>query len=62
MAEERQQSERFSMLQTILDEPIVLLFLGVAIFVIFYLTWGLIEVSNVPQFPEELKSVIMGGQ
>jgi len=62
MAEERQQSERFSMLQTILDEPIVLLFLGVAIFVIFYLTWGLIEVSNVPPFPESLKSVIMGGQ
>ncbi len=62
MGDEARNTERFSMLQTILDEPIILLFLGVAIFVIFYLTWGLIEISNVPQFPTELKSLIMGGQ
>jgi hypothetical protein len=35
-------------MQRILDNPFLLLFLGVTIPAVFYLMWGLMEISQIP--------------
>ncbi|MBV6442506.1 MAG: hypothetical protein DYG98_16070 [Haliscomenobacteraceae bacterium CHB4] len=39
----------------IMDDFMLLLFLGVAIYTIFYLLWGVMELSNLPAIPEDVK-------
>lgn len=39
----------------IMDDFMLLLFLGVTIYAIFYLLWGVMELSNLPAIPEEIK-------
>lgn len=36
------------LMQRVLDNPFLLLFLGVVIPTVFYLLWGVIEITNVP--------------
>ena len=36
------------MMQRILDNPFLLLFLGVTVPAVFYLIWGIMEVANIP--------------
>ena len=40
--------ERIPMMQRLLDNPFALLFLGVTIPTVFYLIWGLIELTQIP--------------
>ena len=40
----------------IMDDFMLLLFLGVTIYAIFYLLWGVMELSNLPLIPEEIKN------
>ena len=40
----------------IMDDFMLLLFLGVTIYAIFYLLWGVMELSNFPSIPEEIKN------
>ena len=40
--------ERIPVMQRILDNPFLLLFLGITVPTVFYLIWGLIEISQVP--------------
>lgn len=40
--------ERIPAMQRILDNPFLLLFLGVAMPAIIYLVWGLMEISQIP--------------
>jgi hypothetical protein len=40
--------ERIPFFQQVLDNPFLLLFLGVTIPTVFYLIWGIIEVANIP--------------
>jgi hypothetical protein len=40
--------ERVPMMQRILDNPFLLLFLGVTIPTVLYLLWGVMEVASVP--------------
>ncbi|HMW65320.1 MAG TPA: hypothetical protein PK695_01995 [Chitinophagaceae bacterium] len=40
----------------IMDDFMLLLFLGVTIYAIFYLLWGVMELSNLPSIPEEIKN------
>jgi hypothetical protein len=35
-------------MQKVLDNPFLLLFLGVTIPTVFYLIWGVMEVANIP--------------
>lgn len=35
-------------MQRVLDNPFLLLFLGVVVPTVFYLLWGVIEITNVP--------------
>lgn len=41
-------SVRIPVMQRILDNPFLLLFLGVTIPTVFYILWGLIEITQMP--------------
>ena len=41
-------SERIPFMQRLLDNPFLLLFLGITIPTVFYLIWGLMEISQIP--------------
>lgn len=43
----------------IMDDFMLLLFLGVTIYAIFYLLWGVMELSNLPAIPEEIKKTLI---
>jgi len=40
--------ERIPMMQRVLDNPFLLLFLGVTMPTVLYLLWGVMEVASVP--------------
>jgi len=40
--------ERVPVMQQILDNPFLLLFIGVSVPAIFYLMWGIMEVAQIP--------------
>ena len=51
MADEDQKDappERIPLMQRILDNPFLLLFLGVAVPAILYTIWGVMEVASIP--------------
>lgn len=43
--------ERMPFMQRVLDNPFLLLFLGVTIPTVFYILWGVMELSQVPIAP-----------
>ena len=40
--------EPIPIMQRVLDNPFLLLFLGVTIPAVFYIMWGVMEVANIP--------------
>lgn len=46
--EENIQSERIPIMQQLLDNPFLLLFLGVTIPTVFYIIWGIMEIITIP--------------
>lgn len=40
--------DRVPFFQQVLDNPFLLLFLGVTVPTVFYVIWGIIEVANIP--------------
>lgn len=46
-----QQPERIPAFQRILDNPFILLFIGVVFPALFYIIWGIIEIVNIPIAP-----------
>jgi hypothetical protein len=47
-AESERQPERIPAMQRLLDNPFLLLFLGVTIPAIFYVIWGVMEIVSIP--------------
>jgi hypothetical protein len=45
---EGEQFERVPFMQRVLDNPFLLLFLGVAIPTVLYTLWGVMEVASIP--------------
>jgi len=43
-----ERPERIPIMQRILDNPFLLLFLGVTIPTVLYLLWGVMEIASVP--------------
>lgn len=43
----------------IMDDFMLLLFLGTTIYAIFYLLWGVMELSNLPQIPDAIKDSLL---
>jgi hypothetical protein len=50
-AAENQPQERVPALQQMLDNPFLLLFLGVALPTVLYIVWGVMEIVTVPITP-----------
>jgi hypothetical protein len=42
------EPERIPVMQQILDNPFLLLFLGVTIPTVFYIIWGIMEIVTIP--------------
>ena len=45
---EAAETERIPFMQQLLDNPFLLLFLGVTIPTIFYIIWGVMEIVSIP--------------
>jgi len=46
--EENNAKEEIPVMQRILDNPFLLLFLGVVIPTVFYILWGIMEIVTIP--------------
>jgi hypothetical protein len=46
-----QSSEKIPAMQRILDNPFILLFIGVVFPSVFYIIWGIVEIVNIPIAP-----------
>ena len=53
------EQERVPFFKMIMDDFMLLLFLGTTIYAIFYLLWGVMELSNLPPIPEEIKDKLL---
>lgn len=42
------EEEAIPMMQRLLDNPFLLLFLGVAVPAVFYIIWGVMEITQIP--------------
>ena len=42
------QEERIPVMQQVLDNPFLLLFLGITIPTVLYILWGVMEIANIP--------------
>ena len=43
-----QDQEQIPMMQRVLDNPFLLLVLGIAVPAVFYIIWGIIEITQIP--------------
>jgi len=43
-----EKQERIPAMQRLLDNPFLLLFIGVTMPTVFYIIWGLIEITQIP--------------
>ncbi|HQE12923.1 MAG TPA: hypothetical protein PLQ78_09250 [Flavipsychrobacter sp.] len=59
MENSQDQKPKASFGRMIMDDFMLLLFLGVTIYAIFYLLWGVMELSNLPAIPEEIKNKLI---
>lgn len=46
------EEKRLPVMQRLLDNPFLLLFLGVTIPTVFYLIWGIMEIISIPISPD----------
>ncbi len=46
------EEERIPAMQHLLDNPFLLLFLGVVIPTVFYILWGVMEILTLPNAPQ----------
>jgi len=47
-ATDAQAPERIPAMQRIMDNPFILLFIGVVFPTVFYIIWGIVEIVNIP--------------
>lgn len=48
MSDSSSEDERIPVMQRILDNPFLLLFLGVVVPTVFYVIWGVLEIVQIP--------------
>ena len=48
---DQNDEERIPGMQSLLDNPFLLLFLGIAMPAVFYIIWGIMEIVNLPVAP-----------
>ncbi|MCS7170817.1 MAG: hypothetical protein NZ851_00710 [Aquificaceae bacterium] len=55
------EEKKTPFLQLLLDDFMFLLFLGVTVYAVFYLIWGLLELVSLSPIPQEVKQQLLGG-
>ncbi len=45
------KNERVPVMQRIIDNPFLLLFIGVVVPTVFYVIWGIMEIITIPMAP-----------
>ena len=45
------KNERMPVMQRVLDNPFLLLFIGVVVPTVFYIIWGIMEIITIPIAP-----------
>ncbi|NIV18899.1 MAG: hypothetical protein GWN47_11005 [Woeseiaceae bacterium] len=48
---DRDDQEQIPMMQRVLDNPFILLMLGILVPTVFYIIWGIIEITQIPPAP-----------
>jgi hypothetical protein len=43
-----EQSDKIPLAQRVLDNPFILLFIGILFPAVFYIIWGIMEIVNIP--------------
>lgn len=51
MSDRDEPNERIPFMQRVLDNPFLLLFLGVTFPTVLYLIWGIMEIAQIPVAP-----------
>ncbi len=46
--QERPEPERIPFMQRVIENPFLLLFLGVVMPTVFYILWGVMEIATIP--------------
>jgi hypothetical protein len=46
-----EENERIPIMQRIIDNPFILLFIGVVVPTVFYVLWGIMEIVSIPLAP-----------
>jgi hypothetical protein len=46
-----EENERVPVMQRIIDNPFLLLFIGVVVPTVFYVIWGIMEIITIPMAP-----------
>lgn len=49
--EELREGEQIPVMQRVLDNPFLLLFLGITVPTVFYIIWGVMEIVTIPLAP-----------
>jgi hypothetical protein len=49
--EDLRQDEQIPVMQRVLDNPFLLLFLGITVPTVFYIIWGVMEIVTIPLAP-----------
>ena len=49
--DDQRNAERIPFFQRLLDNPFLLLFLGVVFPTVFYIMWGIMEIATIPVAP-----------
>lgn len=57
--DQQKDNGKVPFMKMIMDDFMLLLFLGVTIYAIFYLLWGVMELSNLPTIPEDIKQTLL---
>lgn len=50
--------EKTPFFQMVMDDYMLLLFIGVTIYACFYIIWGIMELTNLPPIPEAIKDAL----
>lgn len=56
-----EEKKKTPFLQLVMDDFMLLFLIGVTIYAVFYLIWGLMELAWLSPIPEELKTSLLGG-
>ncbi len=54
------EEKRSSFIKDFFDDFMLLMFLGVTIYAVSYLIWGLMELAWLPPIPDEIKQSLLG--